>query len=233
MLLRVSRTSFWLAALAAAVALAIPTAWETWLTAFAAVASLLSFGLWRAGLKQVRRSETAHALLPDAMPLTRSALEEAASRVERCCAEARSFEAALHAVARILMTELGGLRATVYRVMGADASHARISELIETQPGFHAIERRVHLQRSALGQAIATQHQIAEGTGTVVVPVLGPRGVVAAIELTGMHIGVEPEALASLLALAQAQLACLAEPAARTRRRAGNGGFSVRLGENA
>ncbi len=233
MLLRVSRTSFWLAALVAAVVLAIPTGWETPLTGFAAFASLLSFGLWRAGLKQVCRSETAHALLPDAMPLTRSSLDDAASMVERCCAEAHGFEAALHAVSRILMTELGALRVSVYRVMGADASHARVSELIESQPGFHAAERRVHLQRSALGQAIATQHDIAECAGTVVLPVLGPGGVVAVIEMTGMHIGFEPEALASLLALAQAQLACRAEPAAKARPRAGNGGFSVRLGENA
>lgn len=233
MLLRISRWAFWLAALAAAVALAIPSGWETGLTGFAAFASVAAFGLWRAGLTQLRRTETAHALSPDATPLTRSALDEAASMIESCCAEARSFEAALHGVARILKTELGALRVAVYRVMGADATHVRVSELIEAQPGLHFAEQRVHLQRSALGQAIGSGRESVEAHGALTFAVLGQGGAVAVIEMTGMQVSIDPEALSSLLALTQTQLSRLAEPAAAARRWAPDGGLPARLGENA
>ncbi len=240
MLLRVSRWAFWLAAFAAAVALAVPTGWETGLTGFAAAASALAYALWRSGLAQVRRAETVHALLPGAAPLGRSVLDDAASMIERQCGNAPTFEAALHAVARVLMTELGALHVTVYRVMGTDATHARVSQMIESQPGFHAAEQRVHLQRSELGQASITLRQISAdvsaagaATGAIVLPVPGPGGVVALIELTGMQLGIEPAALSDLLTLAQTQLERLADPATAARRRAPDAGLCTRLGENA
>lgn len=219
MLLRVSRMAFWLAALAAAVALIIPTGWETWLTGFAVAASALAYLLWRSGLGQLRRAGTVHALLPDAAPLTGSALGDAAALIEARCGQAGSFEAALHGVAHVLKTELGALRVTVYRVMGADDTHARVSELIEAQPGFHSVEQRVHLRRSGIGQAITTQREAIEAGAAVALPVAGPGGVVAVIEMTGMQIGIDAEALTTLLALAQAQLSQRAEPAPGTRRR--------------
>jgi hypothetical protein len=233
MLLRVSRITFWLAALAAAVALAIPTGWETGLTGFAALTSAVAYALWRSGVAQLRRGETLHALVPAAAPLTLSALHEAASMIEGRCAQAGSFEAALHGVAHILKTELGALRVAVYRVMGADDTHARVSELIEAQPGFHSAEQRVHLRRSSLGQAISTQREAASAGGSVALPVPGPGGVVAVIEMTGMQISIDTDALTSLLALAQAQLSQRAEPAVTGRRRAPERGVGTRLGENA
>ena len=233
MLLRVSRLAFWLAALAAAVALAVPTGWETSLTGFAVAASAAAFGLWRAGLAELRRTGGAQALWPDATPLTRSALNEAASRVEACCAETPGFEAALHGVARILKAELGALHVVVYRVMGFDATHARLSELVEAQPGFHLAEQRVPLQRSALGQAIASQREVVDAAGTATLPVLGHGGAVAVIELSGLQIGIDPDALTALLALAQTQLSQRAGPAPKARRRHPDGGNSARLGENA
>jgi hypothetical protein len=233
MLLRVSRLAFWLAAVAAAVALTIPTGWETSLTGFAVAASAAAFGLWRAGLAELRRTGGAQALLPDATPLTRSALDEAASSVEASCAEAPSFEAALHGVARILKAELGALRVVVYRVMGVDATHARLSELVEAQPGFHLAEQRVHLQRSALGRTIGARHATVDAAGTATLPVASQGGTVALIELSGLQIGVDPDALTALLALAQAQLSQRAEPAAKARRQNPDGGYSARLGENA
>ena len=57
MLLRTSRITFCLAALAAAVALAIPAGWETGLTGFAAVVRAIAYALWRSGVAQLRRSE--------------------------------------------------------------------------------------------------------------------------------------------------------------------------------
>ena len=233
MLLRLSRLVFWLAAVAAAVALAIPTGWETWLTGLAALSSLAAFGLWRAGLAELRRTGTVHALLLDAAPLTRSALDEAASRVETCCAEARTFEAALHDVARILKTELGGLRVAVYRVTRADATHAWVSELSEAQPGFQLAEQRFHLQRSTLGRAIASQRETVDSGGALALPVSGPGGTVAAIEMTGLQIDIDPDALSALLALARAHLSKRAEPASKVAGRAPHGGCSARLGENA
>jgi len=233
MLLRVSRFAFWLAALAAAVALTIPTGWETWLTGVAVAASALAYLLWRSGLAQLRPDGTVLELLPDAAPLTRSALNDAAVSVEARCAQAESFEAALHGVAHVLKTELGALRVTVYRVLGADDTHARVSELIAAQPGFHSAEQRIHLRRSVLGQAITTQREAIDVGGALALPVVCPGGVVAVIELTGMQIGIDADALTTLLALAQEQLSQRAEPAVLNRRRPADGVLSSRLGENA
>jgi hypothetical protein len=233
MLLRVSRMTFWLAALAAAVALTIPTGWETALTGFAVATSALAYLLWRSGLAQLHRAGAGHAHCTDAAPLTGSALHEAATLIEDCCARAGSFEAALHGVARILKTELGALRVGVYSVLGADETHVRVSELIDAQPGFHAAEHRVHLRHCALGRAVGAQHEAIDPSGAVVLPVPGPGGVVAAIEMTGMQIGIDPEALTNLLALASAQLSQRARPAARGRHRVPGGQLSARLGENA
>ncbi|MEO8805794.1 MAG: hypothetical protein ABI433_06915 [Burkholderiaceae bacterium] len=233
MLLRVSRLAFWLAALAAAVALTIPTGWETWLTGVAVAASALAYLLWRSGLAQLRRADTGRELLHDAAPLTRSALNDAAVLIEACCAQAGSFEAALHGVAHVLKTELGALRVTVYRVLGADDTHARVSELIAAQPGFHSTEQRIHLRRSVVGQAITTQRDAVGAGGAVALPVACAGGVVAVIELTGMQIGIDADALTTVLELAQTQLSQRAEPGVSSRRRAPDGVLSSRLGENA
>lgn len=233
MLLRVSRISFWLAALAALLALAIPTGCENLLTGFAVAASALAYLLWRAGLAQLRRFETGDALLPEAAGLSRSALDDAASLVEACCADATSFEAALHGVARILKSELGALRVSVYRVMGADDTHARVSELIEAQPGFHSAEHRVHLQRSAAGRSVATQREAIEPGGALALPIIGKGGAVAVIQMAGLQIDIEPEALTTLLTLTQTQLSRRAEPAAKVCRPSSAGRVSTRLGENA
>ncbi|MEO8057659.1 MAG: hypothetical protein ABI671_04980 [Burkholderiales bacterium] len=234
MLLRVSRITFWLAALAAAVALAVPTGWETGLTGFAAVASALAYALWRSGVAQLRRDETVRALVPVAVPFAGSALDEAAAMIEARCAAAGTFEAALHGVARILKTELGALRVVVYRVVGADETHARVSELIESAPGFHSAEHRLHLRRSAVGMAITTRLEVIDAGGAVALPVPGADAVVAVIEMTGMQIDIDADALALLLARAREQLARRAEPVAtgRRRRRPEGGGLSARLGEN-
>ncbi|MEQ1684920.1 MAG: hypothetical protein ABL916_14835 [Burkholderiaceae bacterium] len=232
MLLRVSRLAFWLAAVAAAVALAVPTGWETSLTGFAVAASAAAFGFWRAGLAELRRTGGADALLPEAEPLTRSALDEAASRVEACCAEASGFEAALHGVARILKAELGALHVVVYRVMGFDTTHARLSELVEAQPGFLLAEQRVHLQRSALGRAVESQQEVVDPAGTATLPVLGQGSAVAVIELSGLQIGIDADALTAVLAHARAQLSQRAEPAAKARRQHPDGRYAARLGEN-
>ena len=225
--------TFWLAALAAAVALTVPTGWETALTGFAVAARALASLLWRSGLAQLRRAGAGQALWPDAEPLTRSALDEAATLIEHCCARAASFEAALHGVARILKTELGALRVEVHGVLGADETHARVSQLIDAQPGFHFAEHRVHLRHSALGRAIVAQRANLDTSGAVVLPVPGPGGVVAAIEMTGMQIDIDVDALTTLLTLAQAQLAQRAEPGCKGRRPVPGGQLSARLGENA
>ncbi|GEM_PF-5894859 len=225
--------SFWLAALAAALALTLPTGWEAALTGFAVASSALAYLLWRSGLAQLRRAGAVHMPWPGAAPLTRSALDEATALIEDCCARTGGFEAALHGVAHILKTELGALQVVVYRVLGADETHARVSELIDTPPGFQSTEHRVHLRHSALGRAIVAQRASLDTSGAVVLPVPGPGGVVAAIEMTGMQIDIDEDALTTLLTLAQAQLAERAEPACKSRRPLRGGQRCARLGENA
>lgn len=232
MLLRLSRACFWFAAAAAAVALAVPTGRETLLTGVALCGALAAFGLWRSGLREVRRTEALDALAPEALALTLDALGEAAATIERSCDAAASFESALHSVARILRAELGVRHCAVQRVLRADATHACLSELIESQPGFNAVERRVPLLRSLPGRAISDRGVAGDPPGAVVLPVCAGGGVVALIEMNGIGIDVEARALSALLALAGERLSRLAEPAALARCRPPSAACESTVGKN-
>ncbi len=118
-------------------------------------------------------------------------IDEAGAMVKAHCAAVGTFETALHGVARILKAELGAIQARVYRVRGTDETHARIAELAEAHPGFHPVERRVHVQRSTVGRAIRTQHVVIVAGGRVVLPVPGPTSVVAVIALTGLQLDID------------------------------------------
>lgn len=229
MLLRLSRACFWFAATAAAVALAVPTGRETLLTGVALCGALAAFGLWRSGLREVCRTEARDVLAPEALALTQDSLADAAALIERSCDTAASFETALHAVARTLRAELGARHAMVLRVIAADATHASVSELIEHQPGFHAVERRVHLQRSLSGRAIAGCCVASDPPGALVMPVCAAGGVVAVIEMNGIDINIEARALSGLLTLAGERLSQLAAPGRRRHAAAVSG----MVGENA
>jgi hypothetical protein len=232
MLLQLSRVCFWFAASAAAVALAVPTGRETLLTGLSLVSVLTAFVLWRSGLRELRNAGTLRGGAPDVLPLSCSALDDAALQIEHCCEAQAGFEPTLHDVASILKSELGALHTVVYRVLGADAGHARVSELIQAQPGFRTVERRVNLQRSVLGHAIASRREAGMPPGGVVVPVCARGGVVAAIEMNGIGITFDAPALAGLLTLARERLSSLAEPEEKGRRPPVFGKGSCRVGEN-
>ena len=84
-----------------------------------------------------------------------------------------------------------------------------------------------------LVMAIGSGRESVEAHGALTFAVLRQGGAVAVIEMTGMQVSIDPEALSSLLALTQTQLSRLAEPAAAARRWAPDGGLPARLGENA
>ena len=206
LLLRLSRLSFWLAAAVAALALLAPAGHETLLTAVAGGASLLALGLWRSALHREQRLPVA-LLMPATPPvLTEAALREAASQLVRGAREAASFEAALHAVARVLRSELGARAVAVHQVHGVDATHARLSDLIESQPGFRTVERRLRLDGAPLARALRERREAGAPPGPVALPVLADGRVVAAIELAGLALPIEPQALAGLLELARSTL---------------------------
>jgi CheY-like chemotaxis protein/HPt (histidine-containing phosphotransfer) domain-containing protein len=211
MLLRLSRVSFWLATAVAAWALVAPGGHETVLMAIVLVASALAFGLWRSALRAGQRAHVPQALVPDATPLDEPALRDAAALLVRSVTEAASFEASLHAAARVLRAELGAREASAAMVNGLDATHARLSGLIESQPGFRMAPRRVRLDALPLGRALRDQREASDSLGSCAVPVRLGGQVVAVVELAAIGVAVEPAALAGLLGLACAALSARAE----------------------
>jgi CheY-like chemotaxis protein/HPt (histidine-containing phosphotransfer) domain-containing protein len=216
MLLRLSRLSFWFAAGVAALALLAPGGRETLLTAVAGLSSLLALGLWRSALRGEQRRPAA-ALAPAPTPLLdESSLLETGALLVRRAHEAGSFEAALHAVAQLLRCELGALDTTVHEVLDVDATHAQLSDLVESQPGFRTVARRIRLDATPLAQALRSQAEAGAPPGAVALPVIRDRQVVAAIVLTGIELPVEAKALAGLLELARLTLSQIAQAARST-----------------
>ncbi|MGK2899300.1 MAG: Hpt domain-containing protein [Burkholderiaceae bacterium] len=205
MLLRLSRTSFRLAAAVSALALLAAGGRGTLLMAVAGGASLAALGLWRSALHR----QPAAAAMPvrPGLVLDEPLLRGAASGVERGAQAAASFETALHTVARVLRSELGARGAAVHEVHDVDATHAFLSDLIESQPGFRTVERRVRLDMSALARALREQRPAGQPPDAVALPVVVDGRVVAAIELSAIELPVAPEALARLLDLACSALA--------------------------
>jgi len=218
MLFRLSRVSFWLAAAVAALALLAPGGHETLLTGVALAASAVAFGLWRSAVLVQQRSHAAVTAVPETVVLTATSLLDAAALLVRQADEAASFDAALHAVAHVLRGELGARRVVVREVRSVDATHAQVAELIEAQPGFQARSQPVRLDAGPLGQAIRTQLEAGAPPGAVAMPVLSAARVVAVIELSGIDVPVEPQALIALLQLARQTLSRLAAATGWPRR---------------
>lgn len=214
MLFRLSRVSFWLAAAVAALALLVPGEHATALTVVALVASATAFWLWRSAVRAQQRDHHALSAVPDPVVLTEASLREAAATLVRRAEEATTFEAALHAVAQVLRGELGARQVSVGELAGVDATHVRVIDLIESLPGFRAVPRRVRLDGTQLGQAVRSQREAGVPPAAIVLPVLAGAQVVAVIELTGIDVPVDPEALARLLDLARTSLAKRAQDAA-------------------
>jgi len=214
MLFRLSCASFWLAAALAALALLAPRGRETLLTALSMAACVVAFGLWRAGASAQRQSHALVSAVPEPAMLDELALRDAATTLVHEADAADSLESALHAVARVLRGELGARQAMVFEVRETDATHAMLSDLIESQPGFQAVPRRVRLDARPLGRAIHTQLEAGMPPGAVAVPVIGAAHVAAVIELSGIDVPIEPQALTDLLVLARVTLSARARLAA-------------------
>lgn len=206
MLLRLSRASFWFAASAAALGLWLPGGRETLLTWVALVASAAAFVFWRHGVRERTRANALARLLPTPSALADTSLCDAAAGIQRCVAAAPSFEAALHGVARLLKSELGAREVTVHEVLEAEPTRVRVARWVESRPGLRLDERWIRVEVSALAQSIAQQCERGEPPGVVGVPVVRGGRVVAALELTGIDIAFEPEALAGLLVLSRRRL---------------------------
>jgi len=213
MLFRLSRALFWLAAAAAALALLVPGAPASLLTGIALVASTVAFGLWRSAVRTQQRSHHMLSAVPGPALLTDASLREAAATLVRQADAAVTFEAALHVVACVLRGELGARQATVGTLHEITETHAHIADLIESRPGFQAVPRRVRLASTALDEALRGQRPAGVPPDAVVLPVTAAGQVVAVIELTGIELPVDPEALTGLLELAQLTLSKRAQAA--------------------
>ncbi|MES3014357.1 MAG: hypothetical protein V4750_11620, partial [Pseudomonadota bacterium] len=207
MLLRLSRLSFWFAAAVAALALLAPRGHETLLTGLAGLASVVALILWRAALGGEARRPLARLLsAPIAPVLDDTSLAEAAALLLERAHAASSFEAALHAVAQVLRGELGAREAWVHEVLGVDDAHAQVCDLIESEPGFRTVARRIRLDATPLALALRSGVEAGAPPGAVAVPVTRDGQIVAVIVLSTLHLALEPKALAGLLALARATL---------------------------
>lgn len=216
MLLRFSRLAFWLAAAVAALALLAPHGHETLLTGVAGLTSVLALILWRAALGGEARRPLARRVDAPAAPVFDAAvLAEAAALLLARAHAAGSFEAALHAVAQVLRGELGARDACVHEVLAVDDAHAQISDLIESQPGFRTVARRIRLDATPLARALRSRVEAGTPPGALAVPVTRDAQVVAVIVLSTLDLTLEPNALAGLLALARVTLSeRAAEPTA-------------------
>ena len=208
MLFRLSRVSFWLAAAVAALGLLVPGTHATLLTGIALLASAMAFGFWRSALRTQHRDHAMLSAVPEpVVELGDSLLRDVAAASSRAVNDAATFEAALHAVARLLRSELGARQCTVWELHEVDATHARLGELIESQPGFHAVAQRVRLAGTALQQAIRTRRQAGTPPAAVVLPVCAEERIVALIEWVGIDVPIGAQALDELLEQARIALA--------------------------
>jgi CheY-like chemotaxis protein len=205
MYFRVSRIAFWLAAAAAAWALLAARGQETLLMALTLIACVVAFFSWRAGVRAQRHLQALPDVIPEAQPLDAALLHEAAERLVQAVHAAASSDAALHAAAGVLRSELGALELRVCEVHQVDAGHARVADLLEAQPGFRTVPRRLRLEATPLGRALRTQKETL-ALPSAVLPVVVDAQVVAAIELRGISVPVDERALRGLLRLARLAL---------------------------
>jgi CheY-like chemotaxis protein/HPt (histidine-containing phosphotransfer) domain-containing protein len=210
MLTALSRTLFWIAAIAAGLALLGPDRLATWLTATAGIGLLLAYGAWRLALAQDRRQGHDDEVATAPGQLDELALLDIATRLAQAIAASPGFEPALHAAAATLRAELGAREITVHRVLAIEAPIAELATLVDTDPGGIGVQHRVRLERSPLGQALRERRVAGDGFGPFALPVLRGEAVAAVIEIGPVALQAAPGALSSLFELARSQLALFA-----------------------
>lgn len=210
MLTALSRTLFWIAAIAAGLALLGPDRLATWLTATAGIGLLLAYGAWRLALAQDRRHDHDDEVATAPGQLDELALLDIATRLAQAIAASPGFEPALHAAAATLRAELGAREITVHRVLAIEAPIAELATLVDSDPVGIGVQHRVRLERSPLGQALRERRVAGDGFGPFALPVLRGEAVAAVIEIGPVALQAAPGALSSLFELARSQLALLA-----------------------
>ena len=206
MLSHLSRLSFWLAALAAALALMAPARLGTWLTGVACAATVFAWGLWRAGLKRERRARTLEAGA-DPAGFGAPALLEIGLRAGRAVDAAASFDAALLDVGRVFKNELGLRDVRALRIEQARPDSADIAEVVEGRTAFCSAARRVRLDPSStLARAVLLGEVVIGPEGGAALPVCVDGRTVAVLELGAPVVPLGAAAFGALLTLAQEPL---------------------------
>ena len=223
MLFRLSRMLFWMAAAAAAAALFGPPRLATALTAFAGLALLPAYGLWRLALSRDRQAHLVEAQAAAAGQLDEAALRDIARRVMESIAASPGVEPALHAAAATLRTELGAQEITVHRVLDIAPPIVTLVTLVAADAGAAGVEHRVRLDRSPLGESLRDGRVAGRGLGPYALPVRAGDAWVAVIELGEIVLQVPPGALEALFELTRAQLAQSAHAASAAQAASGAG----------
>lgn len=217
MLSRLSRLSFWCAAIAAGLALLGPATHARVLTVLSVLAGAGSFACWRLALHERSRGpEPVGPALPT--PLSAASLLDAAARLVACCAGAPTLDAALFGTAAVLKGELGASAVPVYRVQAVDTHQVTLVEARIGAVGASTVRRLVRLDDPALGQAVARRRVSGTPGHAWAVPVEQGAQCVAVLLVHGLALPVDDAALASLLELAQVELSRRARAAAEPAR---------------
>ena len=206
MLSQLCRLSFWLAALAAVLALMAPPQLGTWLTGTACIATVLAWGLWRAGLTRARHDRTLDPGVARA-GFGEPALREIGLRAGRAVDAAASFDAALLDVGRVFKSELGLRDVRALRIEQAWPESADIAEVVEGRTAFCSAARRVRLDPSStLARALLLGEVVVGPEGGAALPVRVDGRTVAVLELGAPVVPMSASAFGGLLALAQEPL---------------------------
>jgi signal transduction histidine kinase/DNA-binding NarL/FixJ family response regulator len=212
LLIRLCRAAFWLAALAAALALVMPGVQAAWWTGLSVLAVATALGLWRAAVAVRRREPPLDDETLPPVRLDSVTLLPSAARICREADEAADFSAALRAVAHVLKVELGAREAHSYILRTLEPQHALLDEQLDNAVGPQPVTRRVALDHSALAEAIRTRRPSGAGHRNLAVPVgTGDGDDLALLELEELSIEIEPTALDALLEVATRQLRAAAQ----------------------
>ena len=216
MLSHLCRLSFWLAALAAALALMAPPQLGPWLTGMACLATVFAWGLWRAGLARTRRERGQDCGAAPA-GFGAPALLEIGLRAGRAIDAAASFDAALLEAGKVFKCELGLRDVRALRIAHARADSADIAEVVDGRDAFCSAARRVRLDpTSTLARAVLLGQVVVGPEGGAALPVQVDGRTVAVLELGAPVVPMAAAAFGDLLALAQAPLSRRgSHPAAR------------------
>ena len=205
MLLRLSRLSLWLAAAAAGMAFFGPVESRGLYADTALALAGAAFVLWRGAVALLRRLQRPIDAVPAPHPLDADALREGALELARAAREAPNLEAALLEVAQLLRGEIGAREVRVFMIDEHDGA-PELSELIAVRPGFRAPRRPVAPGDSMVGRALRELRACVDLPRGVALPIVHGGKALALLELTGIEMAIEDEALGSVLGTAAAVL---------------------------